>query len=160
MEISNQKRCKQIKRFFNITGVVIVLVGLIFLWMKNDTSVMITVAVFIVYVGISQYANLCYVYFSTANEKVIIKYYPIISITKKEYDSIEFSQKSLVGFQIEKAFGFSDIEIAIKTKRGVAEYPSISLAALNRAEIEQIRTTLTEIMGKSEVKFAIKEKKQ
>ena len=121
---------------------------------------MITVGVFVVYVGISQYANLCYIYFSTANEKVLIKYYPIISIMKKEYESIEFSQKSLVGFQVEKAMGFGDLQIAIKTKRGLAEYPSISLAALNKAEIEQIRAALTEIMGKSNVKFAVKEKKQ
>ncbi|HAH25336.1 MAG TPA: hypothetical protein DCL77_16540 [Prolixibacteraceae bacterium] len=159
MEISNQKRCKRIKRSFNITGIVIVLVGLVFLWMKQDISVMITVGVFIVYVGISQFANLCYVYFSTANEKILIKYYPIISLMKKEYDAIEFAQKSLVGFQMEKAMGFSDLQIAIKTKRGVAEYPSISLAALNKAEIEQIRSALTEIIGNSEVKFAIKEKK-
>lgn len=148
MEISNQKRSKKIKRSFNITGVVIVLVGLIFLWMKKDTSVMITVGVFIVFVGISQFANLCYVYFSTANEKVIIRYYPIISIMKKGYDSIEFSQKALVGFQVEKALGFSDLQIAIRTKRGIAEYPTISLAALSKAEIEQIRTALTEIMNK------------
>jgi hypothetical protein len=159
MEISNQKRCKRIKRSFNISGIVIVLVGLIFLWMKQDTSVMITVGVFIVYVGISQYANLCYVFFSTANERVSIKYYPIISITKKEYDAIEFSQKSLVGFQVEKSMGFSDLQIAIKTKRGIAEYPSISLAALSKAEIEQIRSALSEIMSNSNVKFAIKEKK-
>jgi len=148
MEISNQKRSKKIKRSFNITGVVIVLVGLVFLWMKKDISVMITVGVFIVFVGISQFANLCYVYFSTANGKVLIRYYPIISIMKKEYDSIEFAQKALVGFQMEKAMGFSDLQIAIKTKRGIAEYPSISLAALSKGEIEQIRSALTEIMNK------------
>ncbi|HEY3370400.1 MAG TPA: hypothetical protein VGK10_06090 [Prolixibacteraceae bacterium] len=148
MEFSNQKRSKRIKRSFNITGIVIVLIGLAFLWMKKDTFVMIVVGVFIVFVGISQFANLCYIYFSTANEKVLIKYYPIISIMKKEYDAIEFSQKSLVGFQVEKALGFADLQIAIKTKRGIAEYPSISLAALNKDEIEQIRAALTEILNK------------
>ena len=114
---------------------------------------MITVGVFIVYLGISQFANLCYVYFSTANEKVLIKYYPIISILKKDYESIEFPQKVLVGFKIEKALGFDDLQIAIKTKRGIAEYPTISLSALNRAEIEQIRSALSGIMSKSEVHY-------
>lgn len=109
---------------------------------------MITIGVFAVYVGVSVFANLCYVYFSTANEKVLIRYYPIISILKKEYESIEFSQKTLVGFQIEKALGFSDLQIAIKTKRGIAEYPTISLAALSKAEIELIRAALSEIMRK------------
>jgi len=153
MEISNQKRSKLIKRSFNFTGIVIVLVGLIFLWMKNDIAVMITVGVFAVYVGISQFANLCYVYFSTENEKVLIKYYPIISILKKEYESIEFSHKSLAGFQIEKAMGFADLQIAIKTKRGIAEYPSISLAALSEEEIEQIRVALTAILSTKEIRY-------
>jgi len=72
---------------------------------------------------------------------------------KKEYESIEFSQKALVGFQVEKAMGFADLQIAIKTKRGIAEYPSISLAALSKSEIEQIRAALTDIMSKSEVRY-------
>ncbi len=151
MEISNQKRSRLIKRTFNITGIIIVLVGLFFLWLKKDTLVIITVGVFAVYVGASVFANLCYIYFSTANEKILIRYYPIISILKKEFESIEFSQKTLVGFQIEKALGFSDLQIAIKTKRGIAEYPSISLAALSKSEIEQIRSALLEIKRKSEV---------
>ena len=153
MEISNQKRSKLIKRSFNISGIVIVIVGLIFLWMKQDTLVMITVGVFVVYVGISQFANLCYVFFSTANEKVLIKYYPIISILKKEYESIEFPQKTLVGFKIEKALGFEDLQIAIKTKRGIAEYPTISLSALSKAEVEQIRLALADILSKSDVVY-------
>ena len=146
MEISNQKRSKQIKRTFNITGIVIVLVGLIFLWLKKDTAVLVTAGVFAVYVGIAQFANLCYVNFNTSNGKVSIRYYPIISILKKDFESIEFAQQSLVHFQIEKSMGFADLEIAIKTKRGIAEYPSISLAALSKDEIQQINSALTEIM--------------
>jgi hypothetical protein len=146
MEISNQKRSKQIKRTFNLTGILIVVVGLIFLWLKNDIAVLIAAGVFAVYVGISQFVNLCYVYFSTDNGKILIRYYPIISILKKEYDSIEFGHQVLVNFQIEKAMGFSDLILTIKTKRGIAEYPSISLAALNKAEISQISSALSEIM--------------
>lgn len=146
MEFSNQKRTKKIKRVFSITGIVIVLIGLAFLWLKMDTYVLITVGVFAVYVGISVYANLCYVFFSTENGKVLIRYYPIISLLKKEYDSVEFAQSALINFQIERALGFADLDIAIRTKRGIAEYPTISLAALSKAEIEQIRSALLEIM--------------
>jgi len=153
MEISNQKRSKQIKRSFNITGVLIVLIGLISLWMKNDISVMITVGVFVLFVVISQFANLCYIYFSTDNEKILIKYYPIISIMKKEYESIEFLHKSLVGFKVERAMGFADLQIAIKTKRGIAEYPSISLAALSKSDIEQIKSALSAIISTKEIRY-------
>jgi hypothetical protein len=44
--------------------------------------------------------------------------------------------------------GFNDLSIAIRTKRGIAEYPSISLTALSKEEIEQIRSALAEIMSK------------
>jgi len=146
MELSNQKRTKKIKWIFNITGIAIVLIGLIFLWLKMDTYVLIIVGIFAVYVGISIYANLCYIYFSTENGKVLIRYFPVISLMKKEYDSIEFAQSTLIHFQIEKALGFADLDIVIRTKRGVAEYPTISLSALNKSEIEQIREELTKIL--------------
>jgi hypothetical protein len=151
MEFSNQKRSKQIKRGFNIGGIIIVLTGLVLLWLKNDVGVMIAVGVFVVYVGLSQFSNLCYVFFSTENGKVLIKYYPIITIMKKEYESIEFAQKALVNFRIERAMGFKDLEIAIRTKRGIAEYPQISLSALSKVEIEQISNALKEIIGKKEL---------
>jgi hypothetical protein len=145
MEISNQKRSTRIKRAFNISGIAIVLIGLIFLWLNLHLAVLITAGVFIIYVGISVFADLCYVYFSTNNGKVLIRYYPIVSLMKKEFDSIEFAHQALVNFQIEKAMGFTDLTIAIKTKRGIAEYPPISLAALNKDEIEQIGFALSEI---------------
>lgn len=146
MEISNQKRSKRIKQAFNTSGIVIVLIGLVFLWLKQDIAVLITAGIFAVYVGITQFANLCYVYFSTQNGRILIRYYPIISIMKKEYESIEFTHQNLLNFQIEKAMGFADLTIAIKTKRGIAEYPSISLAAMSKAEIAQISAAINEIM--------------
>jgi len=145
MEISNQKRSKKIKQVFNFSGIAIVLVGLLFLLLKMDAAVLITAGVFALYVGISQFVNLCYISFNTNNGKVSIRYYPIISLIKKGFESIEFSHQSLVNFQIEKAMGFADLTIAIKTKRGIAEYPSISLAALSKNEIEQIDLVLSEI---------------
>lgn len=146
MEFSNQKRSKKIKRTFNWIGILIVLIGLAFLWLKHDTLVLITAGVFAVYVGISQFANLCYIKFSTENGKVLIRYYPIITFMKKEFESIEFRHQLLVNFKIEKSMGFADLDIAIKSKHGIAEYPTISLAALSKAEIEQIRSALLEIL--------------
>lgn len=146
MEFSNQKRSKRIKRIFNLIGIAIVAIGLVFLWLKMDIALMVTIGIFMIYVGISVYANLCYISFSTNNGKVLIKYYPVISFLKKDYDSIEFAHQALLNFQIEKAMGFSDLTIAIRTKRGIAEYPTISLAALSKTEIEQIRQALGEII--------------
>jgi hypothetical protein len=145
MEVSNQSRSKKIKRAFNFTGIAIVLIGLAFLGLGMHAAVLITVGVFAAYVGISMFANLCYVYFSTNNGKILIRYFPVISILKKEYESIEFAHQALVNFKIEKALGFTDLFIVIKTRRGIAEYPSISLAAMSKDEIEKIGLALSEI---------------
>jgi hypothetical protein len=145
MEVSNQARSKKIKRGFNLLGIVIVLIGLAFLWLKMHAAVLITVGVFAAYVGISMYASLCYVNFSTNNGKVTIRYFPVISIIKKEYESIEFPHQALVNFKIERVMGFTDLFIVIKTRRGIAEYPSISLTAMNKDEIEIINLALSEI---------------
>jgi len=146
MEISNQKRSKYIKRFFILTGLITVVVSQLLLWYKNELAVIIMAIFFALYVVIFLFANFCYVFFSTDDSKVLIKYYPVISFIKRNYKTIEFSRQSLLNFQIEKGLGFSDLTIAVKTKRGIAEYPSISLAALSKAEIEQIRSELAEIM--------------
>ena len=146
MEISNQKRSKQIKQYFNAIGIAIVLIGLTSLWMKKDTLMLLTAGVFIVYIVFFQFANLCYVYFNSNNGKILIRYYPIVSLMKKEYESIEFMHKALVNFEIEKAMGFTDITIVIRTKRGIAEYPSFSLSGLSKTQINQIRTELSEIL--------------
>lgn len=151
MEFSNQKRSKRIKRTFNLFGLLIAIAGLTFFWLKQDIAMYIAIGVFIVYVGVSAYADLCYISFSSSQGKIHIKYYPIISILKKNYESIEFSHQSLLDFRIDHAMGFSDLTIAIRTKRGIAEYPTISLAALSKAEIEQIRQVLDEIMKKNKL---------
>ena len=145
MEISNQKRSKRIKQAFNLTGILVVLIGLTFLWLKMDVLIYVTVGVFIAFLGIFQFLNLCYVYFSSDNGKILIRYYPIISIFKTQYDSVEFQHQALLDFQIEKSMGFSDLLIEIKTKRGIAQYPAISLTGLRKVEVDRIISELTEI---------------
>lgn len=130
---------------FNFFGLLVVVAGLIFFWQKMDIAMFVCIGILILFLGASVFANLCYIFFSTNNGKVVIKYYPIISLFKKNYESIEFAQPSLYNFQVERSMGFADLTIAIKTKRGIAEYPSISLSALNKNEIEQIEAALSEI---------------
>ena len=146
MEISNQKRSKYIKRFFILTGLITVAVSQLLLWYKYELAVIILAIFFALYVVVFLFANFCCIFFSTDGGKVLIKYYPVISFLKRNYKTIEFSHQSLLNFQIEKGLGFSDLTIAVKTKHGIAEYPSISLAALSAGEIAQIRQALTEIM--------------
>jgi hypothetical protein len=149
MEISNKKRARNIKRFFILTGVLAVAAGQLLLWYKYEVATIILAIVFAFFVVVFLSGGFCYIFFSTENNKVTIRYYPVISIMGKNYNTVEFPQQSLLNFQIEKGLGFSDLTIAIRSQRGIAEYPPISLAALSKAEIEEIRLTLIEIMKKN-----------
>lgn len=156
MEFSNQKRSRQIKRIFNFTGIAIVVTGLIFLWLKIDLAVLISAVVFLLLLGFSQFAGISYFYFSTGNGKIQIRYYPVLTLIKKESNSIEFPQQSLINFQIERSLGLSDLTLIIKTKRGVAEYPSISLAGLTKDEIDRIGSELAEIRKENGIVLKVK----
>lgn len=149
MELSNKKRAGSIKRFFILTGILTVAGGQLLLWYKYELAVIILAIVFAFFVILFLSGNFCYISFSTENNKVTIRYYPVISILGREYNTIEFPHQSLLNFQIEKGLGFSDLTIAIRSQRGIAEYPPVSLAALNKVEIEKIMHTLTEIMKKN-----------
>jgi uncharacterized membrane protein YecN with MAPEG domain len=149
MEISNKKRARNIKRFFILTGVLAVAAGQLLLWYKYELATIILAIVFAFFVVVFLSGGFCYIFFSTENNKVTIRYYPVIAIMGKAYQTIEFPQQSLLNFQIEKGLGFSDLTIAIRSQGRVAEYPPISLAALNKAEIEEIRLALVEIMKKN-----------
>jgi hypothetical protein len=149
MEFSNKQRTKSIKRIFIITGIIAIVAGQLLLWYKYDLAVIILAIVFAFYVILFLFADFCYISFSTDNNKVTIRYYPIIAILKKDYKTVEFPHQSLLNFQIERGLGFSDLTIAIRSQHGVAEYPSISLSALNKSEIEKIRMALIEVMKKN-----------
>jgi uncharacterized membrane protein YecN with MAPEG domain len=149
MEISNKKRAGNIKRFFILTGVLAVAAGQFLLWYKYELAVIILAIVFAFFVVVFLSGGFCYIFFSNDNNKVTIRYYPVISLLGRNYNTVEFPQQSLLNFQIEKGLGFSDLTIAIRSQGRVAEYPPISLAALSKAEIEEIRLTLLEIMKKN-----------
>jgi hypothetical protein len=149
MEITNQKRSKTILRIFNFTGILVVITCLIFLWLKNDTGLLIGIGVFLGLLAFSQLINFIYLEFRIDKGQVVIRYYPVISIFKKQYQSIEFAQTALHHYKIERMMGFSDLILTIKTRRGIAEYPAISLTAMRKSEVAQINEALLQILNQN-----------
>ena len=145
MEISNQKRSRKIKRRFNLGVVLLLLAILILVWMEMDIAALITGAALILFIIGSQIIGLNYVHYESNNEMIQVRYYPIISFFGKEYSSIEFRKKLLHRAEVKKAFLFSDLHLEVKTKRGIAEYPPVSLAAMSPNDIRAIMQDLAEI---------------
>ncbi len=79
-----------------------------------------------------------------------MRYYKAIKFGGGEYNSIEFPQNALYQANFENSvFGkLTDLTIVVKTNRGPAEYPSVSLTALPKADRIKMKTALSEIIGK------------
>jgi hypothetical protein len=146
MEISNQKRSQKIKRGFNLGVVLLLLPILLFVWQEMDLFALINGGLLIIFIIVFQIVGLDYVQYESTNEMIKVRYYPIISFFGKEYNSIEFRKVLLHKAEVKKTFLFSDLFLEVKTKRGVAEYPSVSLAAMSKKDIGAIKADLSQYL--------------
>lgn len=148
MEISNKKRTAKIKRIFNFSMVALLLVTLFFVWKENNTGALISGGLLILCVTAAQFVQINYIYYSSEGDKILIRYYPLISFFGKEYSSIEFDKSLLYFAKVKRIAAFSDLYIAIKTSKGIAEYPEVSLVGLTKEEIHLIEHDLNTLLKK------------
>lgn len=96
-----------------------------------------------------QVSDYNYIYFTDANNKILLRYYKAIRFGKGEYSSVEFPQYMLQNAYFENSMAgkMTDITFIIKTKRGMAEYPSVSLTALPMKQRKQMQRVLNSILG-------------
>ena len=142
MDISNKKRTKRIKKGFNLGAVSLMLLVIFFVWREMDLGAIIAGGVLALYIIGSQVAGFNYIHYQSDGEKVKIRYYPVITFFGKEYSAIEFTKRRLFRAEIKRAFLFHDLNIEVKTKQGIAEYPPVSLAALSKKDRKTIHDDL------------------
>lgn len=145
MEISNKKRSRNIRRGFHLGAVFLLLPVLFFVWKEMDIAALVSGTVLVLFVIASQFVELNYIHYQSDGERLLIQYYPLITFFGKEYSSIEFNKRSLFKAKVEKSFLFYELSIEVKTKKGLAEYPAVSLAALSKNEVRAIKHDLAEI---------------
>jgi hypothetical protein len=122
--------------------------GLLYLDMAGRA--LIAGGILIVWFLIFQAIDFQYINFTIGEEKLTLRFYPAVKFGRKDYQTIEFPSKLLHEYVIEKSvFGLvNDITLLVKTKRGVAEYPSVSMAALNKADRKNIDFSLRELLNR------------
>lgn len=147
MEVSNQKRSRKIKKVFNLGVVLLLVTILFFVWKEMDLAALINAGVLVLFIFGFQFVDLKYIHYKSDGEILQIHYYPIISFFGKEYSSIEFNKRALYRAEVKKSFLFQDLHLEVRTKRGVAEYPSLSLAAMSENDIQAIRNDLASILA-------------
>lgn len=150
MVISNKKKATALKRLFFLTSLVMAIIMLIMFIRDENKLAILTGAAFAVWLFVFQLFDLQYIEFIYENRKITLRYYPAIKFGKKEYSSIEFNEGMLHDARFEKTmFGIvTDLTILVKTKRGIAEYPSVSLAAASPRDRKQLKQTFNKILNK------------
>lgn len=150
MVITNKKRAAGLKRLFFLIGLAMAVFMLIMFVKDRIGTILLTAGAFVVWFFIFQFFDFLYVEFSDDNDKILLRYYPAVKFGKKDYNEIEFPQKMLHDARFETSlFGLiTDLMLVVKTKRGVAEYPSVSLSAVKAADRKKIEEALYRILEK------------
>ncbi len=146
MEFSNKKRTKKLKRTFNLIVVLLLLTALFFVWKENNAGALIAGGVLALWVVGFLFANINFVHYNSNGPKLVVRYYSVISLFGKEYNSIEFDKHLLHDAKVKKVFLFHDLYLAIRTSKGVAEYPEVSLSGMSKDEIRAIQQDLNEML--------------
>ena len=149
MRINNYKIATRFKRIFFITSIIIALVALGLFLLDYTFQALASVGVFSLWYLYFHVADYHYIQFNDENNKVVLRFYKAIRFGRPAYNSIEFPKHMLRKVQFENSvFGkLSDITLIIKTKRGIAEYPSVSLSAVIFEDRKKIEKSLNEILG-------------
>ena len=149
MRIENKSRVVKLKRLFFLVSVIIAIVALVLFLLDFTLPAIACVGVFALWFLYFQVADYQYIQFSDENRKILLRYYKAVRLGKSEYNAIEFPQRIIQNAYFENSmFGkMTDLTFIVKTQRGIAEYPSVSLTALTKQERKRIQNALNEILG-------------
>lgn len=152
MRINNKKKVVIIKRIFFLVSVAIAIAVLLF-FLFNIVDIiaaaLISVGVFLLWYLFFHVADYQFVEFRNENNRIVLRYYKAVSLGKPRFNEIEFPQQMLRKAIFENSvFGkLSDLTLLVKTKRGVAEYPTVSLSAVNRDDRQKMADSLNDILS-------------
>jgi len=149
MLINNKNKVKSLKRVFFIGCLLLAMIALAFILVDNILVLFICIGVLFLWYLFFKAADFQYIEYSDEDQKIVLRYYPVITFGHKDYGSIELPQTSLYEAEFKKSFFglVSDLTISIRTKRGIASYPEVSFAAMPREERKLIEDSLRSIIG-------------
>jgi hypothetical protein len=148
MIIDNTKRIKQIKRIFYIGAGVWAISSLICFLVGKDLFGFLAAGMLIIWFFSLQFIDFQYISFELNGGKLKLRYYSAVKFGRRDYNTIEFPESNLYDYRLENSVFrmVNDLILIVKTNRGIAEYPPVSMAALNLTEqlkiIQQLGTIL------------------
>lgn len=148
MRISNKQTAVKYKRIFFLVSILISMLTLALFLLDYTIFGLAGVGIFSLWYLYFHVADYQFIEFTDENGKILLRYYKIISFGSKSYHSIEFPQEIIQNAHFEDSvFGkLSDVTFLVRTKRGIAEYPSVSLSALSLDDRKKMRDCLYKIL--------------
>ena len=148
MRYNNGKEVKRIKRlFYQISGLIAVFAIVMFI-LNLMLFGLISIGIFGLWFLFYQVADFHYVEFISDENRIVLRYYKAVTLSRPEYNSIEFQQQMLKNVVFESSIlgSDSDVTFSIMTKRGIADYPSVSLLNVPRSMRVKIKNELFQIL--------------
>jgi hypothetical protein len=144
MIIENARMIKQVKLFFYLGAGLWAISSLLLFLFGEDLYGFLVAGILLVWFMVFQFVDFQYIKFEMDHRKLNLRYYSVVKFGRKEYNTIEFPLENLYDYRMEKSvFGLvDDLILVIKTSRGVAEYPPVSMAALASPEQKMIELQL------------------
>ncbi len=151
MELSNKKRTVLIKRTFSIGMLSLIVIAGIFFWFDIRLWGFITIAIIATAFTALQFFQINYIDYNSDGEKISLRYHATTSISGGSYEQIEFEKKHLWMAKVERATLIADLTIAIRTPRGIMEYPDVSLVGLTSIEIKLLEDDLKKVIEENKM---------
>ncbi len=151
MRINNKKRAVKFKKIFFLVSVVLAIAALLFFLFDFLALALISIGIFSLWYIYFLVADYQVIDFSDENNKIRLRYYKAVSFGSPKFNEIEFLQPMLKNaFFDNSIFGkMSDLTFLVKTKRGIAEYPSVSLSAVKKSDRQNIAKSIHQILSQS-----------
>ncbi len=148
MRISNKNRATKYKRLFFLLSIIIALGALVLFLLDLTLYGIAGVGVFSLWYLYFHVADYQFIEYNDEDGKIALRFFKAVSFGSKSYHSIEFPQNILQNAHFENSlFGkLSDITFIVRTKRGIAEYPSVSLSAVPFEDRKKMQESLFKIL--------------
>ena len=149
MRINNKRRTVVIKRIFFLVSVVLAIAALLLFLFDYMALALISIGVFSLWYLYFHVADYQFIEFSDENNRIVLRFYKAVSFGSPRFNEIEFPHQILKKVFFDNSiFGkMSDVTLVVKTKRGVADYPSVSLSAVNFKDRQKIAHSLNKLLS-------------
>lgn len=113
---------------------------------KTILAIVLTI-VYLLYSLISYLLNYSYFSFRINEDQLLFRFASIRPFGNNK-NAINIKIEDFVGVEIEKSLlGYrKELTLKVKTKKGIANYPPISLSALSEKQIEMLKRTLNQFV--------------